>query len=278
MRSRQYYVLSFPLSLSLFFSPSQPVPSPAPPTPLCPTSPATSGIGSPATQPAMTPEENEAYLRKLSELQKYIPLMSKWINKLSRDDRKSDQILKLKSLYNLLQDDKKRFNEEAITVPLGPIFFILFPHISPSSLSSIKAYLLISRVPLQTLMKCEIALEKMFKENSNPNSVPPPPTPPIQSEPPVPEPKISSPPQSQSLLDFKMSHSPPPTYSNMMDAFQPIRRIPFEELPIVKRLMAKSMYNMHKKKAEQYLPPFPSFFFQLKTCHTLRACAWNCPT
>lgn len=56
----------------------------------------------------MTPEENEAYLRKLGELQKYIPLMSKWISRLSKDERKSDQFLKLKSLHNLLQDNNKR--------------------------------------------------------------------------------------------------------------------------------------------------------------------------
>ena len=59
-------------------------------------------------QPAMTPEENELYVRKLGELQKYIPLMSKWMNKLSKDGRKSDQFLKLKSLYNLLQDNNRR--------------------------------------------------------------------------------------------------------------------------------------------------------------------------
>ncbi len=56
----------------------------------------------------MTPEDNEAYIRKLGEMQKYIPLMSKWMNKLSKDDRKSDQFLKLKSLYNLLQDNNRR--------------------------------------------------------------------------------------------------------------------------------------------------------------------------
>ena len=100
-------LLSSALNTSLHTLSLQPIPSPVPPTP-----PATSGIGSPATQPAMTPEENEAYLRKLGELQKYIPLMSKWISRLSKDDRKddrkSDQFLKLKSLHNLLQDNNKR--------------------------------------------------------------------------------------------------------------------------------------------------------------------------
>ena len=56
----------------------------------------------------MTPEENEAYIRKLGELQKYIPLLSKWINKVSNDDRKGDQYIKLKSLFNLLRDSNRR--------------------------------------------------------------------------------------------------------------------------------------------------------------------------
>lgn len=60
-------------------------------------------------QPAiMTPKENKAYLRKLGELQKYIPLLPKWINKLSKDHRMSDQFHKLKSLFNLLQDNRRR--------------------------------------------------------------------------------------------------------------------------------------------------------------------------
>ena len=85
----------------------QGVPSPAPPTPLLPASPATSGVGSPAQQPSITPEENEVYMRKLAELQKYIPLLQKWISKLAKED-KNNQLPKLKQLYNLLSSSNKR--------------------------------------------------------------------------------------------------------------------------------------------------------------------------
>ena len=66
-------------------------------------------MGMTTNQPVMSPEENEAYIRKLGELQKYIPVMNEWINRLSRDDRKGDQYLKLKSLYNLLHNPNKRW-------------------------------------------------------------------------------------------------------------------------------------------------------------------------
>ena len=113
----------------------QPVPSPAPPTPLLPASPATSSIGSPAQQPLMTPEENEAYLRKLNELQRYAPLLNKWIARLSQsqDNRRNDQYVKLKSLFNLLNNEQRR-------------------------------------VPLATLMKCEAALVKMFDQSKEKES------------------------------------------------------------------------------------------------------------
>ena len=114
----------------------QPVPSPAPPTPLLPASPATCGIGSPAQQPLMTPEDNEAYLRKLNELQRYTPLLSKWITRLSQsqgENRRGDQIVRLKSLYNLLNNEQRR-------------------------------------VPLATLMKCEAALVKMFDQSKEKES------------------------------------------------------------------------------------------------------------
>ena len=87
---------------------TQGVPSPAPPTPLLPASPATSGVGSPAQQPSITPEENEVYMRKLAELQKYIPLLQKWISKLTKEDR-NNQLPKLKQLYSLLSSSNKRF-------------------------------------------------------------------------------------------------------------------------------------------------------------------------
>ena len=92
--------------------PFQSVPSPAPPTPILPASPATT-LGSPASQPTMTPEENEAYVRKLQELQKYVPLLTRMLDRLKKqqpmeDNKRSDQYVKLRSLYNLLQDQNKR--------------------------------------------------------------------------------------------------------------------------------------------------------------------------
>jgi len=71
-----------------------------------PVSPAVSTQGVASNQPAMTAEENEAYMRKLNELQKYIPIMGDWINRLN--DTKSEQYTKLKSLHNLLQNPNKR--------------------------------------------------------------------------------------------------------------------------------------------------------------------------
>ena len=59
----------------------------------------------------MTPEENEAYLRKLGELQRYLPLMSRFLNRLSKaplDERRNDQYVKLRNLHNLLQDTNRR--------------------------------------------------------------------------------------------------------------------------------------------------------------------------
>ena len=67
--------------------------------------------GSPG-QPAMGPEANEAYMRKLQELQVYVPLVARMIERLNRqqgDDRtKNEQYLKLNSLYSLLNDKNKR--------------------------------------------------------------------------------------------------------------------------------------------------------------------------
>ena len=108
------------------------------------------------------------------------------------------------------------------------------------------------RVPLPTLMKCETALERMFDKNADksnllqPSSIPPSST--IssssstaaasaaaaianQGDPRGPE---SNPPQSQSLLDFKMTYSPPPTYSNLKDIVSHINNT-FDRLPTTKR-------------------------------------------
>ena len=68
--------------------------------------------GSPG-QPYMTPEANEAYMRKLQELEVYVPLVARMIDRLKRqqgDDRaNSEQFVKLNSLYSLLTDKNKRY-------------------------------------------------------------------------------------------------------------------------------------------------------------------------
>ena len=90
---------------------SQPVPSPAPPTPLLPASPATS-VGSP-THFTVTLEENEAYLRTHHNLQMYVPLLNRMVNRMTKKEgeeaQRSEQYMKLKSLHSLLQDSKKRY-------------------------------------------------------------------------------------------------------------------------------------------------------------------------
>ena len=250
--------------------PTQPVPSPAPPTPLLPASPATCGIGSPAQQPMMTPEENEAYLRKLNELQRYTPLLNKWINRLSQsqDNRRNDQYVKLRSLFNLLSNEQRR-------------------------------------VPLATLIKCEAALVKMFdqqqpKESQEasatvaasgqsqqgpPTAVPSatstnaPPTGststssgqplvasstslavasatttttttvsplyslPPPSEPVVPPTRLTDPSKSKSLMDFKMIPSPPPTCGNLRETIQ-AKPLPPERVPPSKRLCNRGILSV----------------------------------
>ncbi len=60
----------------------------------------------------MDPEENEAYLRLLQDLQKHIPLLSGMLSRLDKqpteDNKRNDQYVKLRSLFNLLQDHSKR--------------------------------------------------------------------------------------------------------------------------------------------------------------------------
>lgn len=69
-------------------------------------------VGSPAHNSTVTPEENEAFLRIHHDLQKYVPLLTRMINRLLKKDgeeaQKSEQLTKMKSLLNLLQDDTKR--------------------------------------------------------------------------------------------------------------------------------------------------------------------------
>lgn len=80
-------------------------------SPSTPWNPSSMAAGSPG-QPAMPPEANEAYIRKLQELQPYVPLVARMIDKLNRqqgdDKTKSEQYLKLNSLYSLLTDKNKR--------------------------------------------------------------------------------------------------------------------------------------------------------------------------
>ena len=64
--------------------------------------------------------------------------------------------------------------------------------------------------------------------------------PPIHNEPVVPEPKFSNPPQSQSLLDFKMVHSPPASCVTLMETVQP-HPLPAERLPAAKRLCTRGI-------------------------------------
>ena len=60
-------------------------------------------------QLAITPEANTAVLLKLQELQPYIPLLAKMIDRLNRakgssdEKSRSEQLSKLNSLYNVLQ-------------------------------------------------------------------------------------------------------------------------------------------------------------------------------
>ncbi|XP_064392740.1 mediator of RNA polymerase II transcription subunit 15-like isoform X2 [Halichondria panicea] len=208
------------------------VPSPAPPTPLLPASPATSGVGSPAQQPSITPEENEVYMRKLAELQKYIPLLQKWISKLTKEDR-NNQLPKLKQLYSLLSSNNKR-------------------------------------VPISTLMRCGEALDKMFNNDQSsreshssfsdpttPQARPPVTTP--HSEPVVPQSKLVEPRHSPSLLEFKRVPSPPSNYESLLGAIH-TRPLPPERLPPAKRMyeplipfgLMRELATISKVKVKQF--------------------------
>ena len=91
------------------------------------------------------------------------------------------------------------------------------------------------RVPLQTLQKCGESLERMFgshlKEisdahHSHSSLEPPPSLPPTAKLP-----EFS---RSQSLLEFKMIPSPPPTCNNLLETIQ-AKPLPPERLPPAKR-------------------------------------------
>ena len=157
----------------------------------------------------MTPEENETYVRKLTELQRYIPLLSKWLNKLKRDEKKSDQYQKLKNLNSLLQDSNRRCVCVCVSV-------FCYSH-----------SVCWCRVPLTTLIKCGQALEKMFEQQHQRQPSP-------TSTPEVPSTKLTDPSKSPSLLLFKMLPSPPPTCNNLMETIRDCP-LPAERLPPAKR-------------------------------------------
>ena len=58
----------------------------------------------------MSPEANEAYMSKLQELEMYVPLVARMIERLKRQpgDKNSEQFQKLKALYSLLTDKSLR--------------------------------------------------------------------------------------------------------------------------------------------------------------------------
>lgn len=195
--------------------PQSGVTSPAPATPILPPSPA-AAVNSPAQQPSMTPEENEAYLRKFNDLQGYIPLLERMLSRVIRqttDDRRNEQYQKLKSLHSLLQDNLKR-------------------------------------VPLQTLFKCEQALKKMFEQQQLPTTdgtggiLPPAAMTSTSVAPPIPP--VSLPQQqakSQSFLELKMVSSPSPTFASLADTIQ-LNPFPVERLPLSKRQGSKGQRSL----------------------------------
>ena len=81
------------------------MPVPSPNTPWNP------NVNSP--QPATTSAADvEAYMRKIQELQIYVPLLARMLDKINRggqtdDKTKNDQSAKLKSLYNVLTSKSK---------------------------------------------------------------------------------------------------------------------------------------------------------------------------
>lgn len=254
---------------------TQPVPSPAPPTPLLPASPATCGIGSPAQQPLMTPEENEAYLRKLNELQRYAPLLNKWIARLSQsqDNRRNDQYVKLKSLYNLLNNEQRRVplatlmkceaalvklskeqskeNQEASgasgqtqQVSTSAVSTASVAGAPPSSSSSLSSSGQPSTATSFSVSGSTAAAAAASTMATTPSSLSSSLTP--HSEPVVPPTKLTDPSKSKSLMDFKMIPSPPPTCGNLLETIQ-AKPLPPERVPPAKRLCNRGThtYNIH---------------------------------
>ena len=64
------------------------------------------------SSPAISPEENYAYMRLIQDLQPYVPLLARLIEKLSHqqgdDEKKTEQYLKLNRIYSILTDRNER--------------------------------------------------------------------------------------------------------------------------------------------------------------------------
>ena len=76
-----------------------------------PNTPWNPNVNSPG-QPASSTADVEAYMRKIQELQIYVPLLARMLDKINRggqvdDKTKNDQSAKLKSLYNVLTSKSK---------------------------------------------------------------------------------------------------------------------------------------------------------------------------
>lgn len=104
----------------------------------------------------------------------------------------------------------------------------------------------VHRVPLQTLQKCGESLERMFgshlKEisdahHSHSSLEPPPSLPPTAKLP-----EFS---RSQSLFEFKMIPSPPPTCNNLLETIQ-AKPLPPERLPPAKRQCNRGQRGRHQ--------------------------------
>uniref|UniRef100_A0A8C4QFU1 Mediator complex subunit 15 n=1 Tax=Eptatretus burgeri TaxID=7764 RepID=A0A8C4QFU1_EPTBU len=94
--------------------------------------------GSVASPAARTQTDEQQYLEKLRQLSKYIDPLRRMINKIDKNEDRKKDLSKMKSLLDILSDPNKRCS-------------------------------------LQTLQKCEIALEKLKNDMAVPTPPPPPP-------------------------------------------------------------------------------------------------------